>query len=150
MKRPIKRILHKLFAYIRHPFGVTCLQCGFLAIGEHELITSRRIMLHWRGRAGCPPLDEIHCQRSFWVELDLTYPGNYPGDELIDEVNKNQRECKGFFKYKPGWSPSGHLDLLAKSTDRKKNLIYSLITGFFGGLFAIFIKWLAVRFGFIA
>lgn len=150
MVNKIKKKCCKFLAYIRHPFGITCMDCGFLAIGNKELTTSERIMLHCRGRGGsCPPLEAIWCFRSLWVVLDLTYPGNYPEVEVLDEVNKNQRECRGFFKYKPGWSPTGHQELLSKSTDRKKNIIYSLVTGFLGGVLAIILKWLVAKFGFI-
>lgn len=150
MINQVKENFNKLYAKIRHPLGVTCLECGFLAIGSHELNTSEREMLRCRGCDGCPPLDKIWCFKSLWVELDLIYHGNYPGDDLLNEVNKNQRECWGFFRYRPGWTPSGHLELLSKSTDRKKNLIYSLIAGFLGGVLAIFIKWLAAKLGFIS
>ncbi len=103
----------KLLAYIRHPFGITCLACGFLAVDRQELTPSERISLYCRCSAGgCPPLDEIRCFRSLWVDLDLTYSYPYPLEEVLDEVNRSHRGCKGFFKHKPGSSPSGHQELL--------------------------------------
>ena len=150
MIRKSQKMLYKLLAYIRHPFGVTCLHCGFLAISTRELISSERIMLQNRGQAGCPVLAKIFCFRSLWIDLDLAYTAGYPDDEILDKVNKNQRHCRGFFKYKPGWSPSEHQGLLTKSTDRKKNLIYSLFIGFIGGVLAIILKWLATKWDFIS
>jgi hypothetical protein len=139
----LTRIIYTGISYVRHPFGVTCLNCGFLALGQHEVDSAARILLHCRGTAGCPPLEELLCLRSLWVDFNLTYSGSPPADEIFDMVQKQQRNCKGFFRYKPGWSPRDHRDLLIKSHDRWVRLAFAL----FGMILTLLGMWLANRLG---
>jgi hypothetical protein len=85
MGKTLKSCVRNMFSYIHHPFGVTCLDCGFLALGQDEVNTADRIRLHCRGTvSGCPPLEIIQCFRSLWVDLDLTYSDSPPADEIFD------------------------------------------------------------------
>lgn len=148
MDKYLKNFGHNIFSYIRHPFGVTCLDCGFLVLGQDELNTTDRIRLHCKGTvSGCPPLECIQCFRSLWVDLDLTYSGSPPADVIFDKVGKQQRKCRGYFKYKPGCSPTGHQDLLLKSQDRKEKVFIALFSGLLGLILGLFGKWLARIFG---
>lgn len=147
MRNLLRKFPLKVLSYLRHPVGVTCLDCGFLALGQEEVDTSARILLNCRGTTGCPPLEYIRCFRSLWVDLDLTYPGDYPADEIFDMIEKQQRNCKGYFKYKPGWSPAGHQDLLLKSQDKREKIYIALFSGGLGVLLTLFGKWLARIFG---
>jgi len=143
MRKYLRRFLHDAFAYVRHPFGVTCLDCGFLSLEQQEVNTSERILLHCRGTAGCPPLEYLRCFRSLWVDLDLAYPGGYPANDIFDKVLKQQRNCKGYFRYRPGWSPSGHQELLLNSQDKREKIYIALFSGCLGVLLGLFGKWLA-------
>jgi hypothetical protein len=143
MRKSLRRFLQNAIAYVRHPFGVTCLDCGFLALEQQEVDTSDRILLHCRGAGGCPPLEYLRCFRSLWVELDLVYFGGYPPDDIFDTVVKQRRNCKGYFRYRPGWSPSGHQELLLKSEDKREKIYIALFSGGLGVFLGLFGKWLA-------
>lgn len=147
MGKSLRSFAHNAVSYVRHPLGVTCLDCGFLALGQQEVDTSTRILLHCRGTAGCPPLENLRCFRSLWIDLDLTYFGGPPTDEIFDMVEKQQRNCKGYFRYKPGWSPTGHQDLLLMSQDKREKIYIALFSGGLGVFLALFGKWLARIFG---
>jgi hypothetical protein len=142
-----KYILKKyqsIISFIRHPFGITCLKCGFLSVGDHEVDTSSRILLDCRGSAGNPRMDLIKCYKSLWVNLDLEYFPGPPADEIFDMVTSEQRQCKGYLKYRPGWSPK---DLLIKHQDLKDKIIMAIIGGIIGLFLGIFGKWLSTRIG---
>ncbi|MFH1595522.1 MAG: hypothetical protein ABIG94_04015, partial [Pseudomonadota bacterium] len=133
MGKSLIKIAIATVSYARYPFGVTCLECGFLALGEKEVGTADRILLHIRGTAGCPPLKELQCFRSLWVDYDLIYAGT---DEngIFDEVQKQRRNCQGFFPYRPGWSPTGHKDLLQKRLERREKVFLVVLGLFIGSL----------------
>lgn len=139
MDYSFRKLASTAVSYARHPFGVTCLDCGFLALGEKELSTASRILLHCKGAAGCPPLEMIWCSRSLWVVYDLTYVGT-DAEGIFDEVQKERRGCKGFFRYRPGWSPTGHQDMLLKALERRKNFFYVLLGSFIGSLLSLIIN----------
>jgi len=143
MGKSLRSFVHNMVSYIRHPFGVTCLDCGFLALEQQEIDKSKRIQLHCKGTAGCPPLEYLRCFRSLWVDLDLTYSSGYPADDIFDIVEKQQRNCEGYFRYRPGWSPSDHRDLLLKTKERWVRLLFALL----GVVLTVFGMWLAKKLG---
>ena len=140
----LKRLGRNVAAFAHHPRRITCLECGFLALDDKEVSTADRIRLHMRGTAGgCPSLEKLCCFRSLWVNFDLSYCGVPPADEIFDMVQKSQRNCKGFFRYRSGWSPSGHQDLLLKSLEWKQKLFFAVL----GSGLTLFAAWLAKLFG---
>lgn len=149
MGKSIKNFAHSVVSYVRHPFGVTCLDCGFLAIGQQEVDTSDRILLHCRGTAGCPPLEKLMCFRSLWVYFDLTYCGVPPADEIFDMVQKQQRNCKGYFRYMPGWSPSGHQELLLKALEWKQKFRFAVLGAVLGSGLTLLATWMGKLLGLI-
>ena len=140
-KKRLRKPASATSSYVAHPFGVTCLECGFLALGDREVSTADRMMLCARGVV-LPPLDELHCSRSLWVFYDLNYVKLDVGG-IFDELGKQCRRCKGFFRYRPGWSPVGHQDLLLRSQDTKKTILIIALTS----VFAFIAGWLAHYFG---
>ena len=133
-------------SYARHPVGVTCLDCGFLAMGDEEVSLSNRILLHCRGSAGCPPLEEIRCFRSLWVDYDLAYVGTN-ADGIFDEILMQRRHCPGFFRYKPSWSPKEHQDLLLKSEERKEKIWGYILATAVGALGTLLVQYIAKHLG---
>lgn len=136
MSNSLKKLANTVVSYFHYPFGVTCLDCGFLALGEKEVSKANSIMLYCRGTAGCPPLEMLWCSRSLWVDYDLSYAG-FDAEGIFDEILKQRRDCKGFFRYRPGWSPPGHQDLLLKTLERRKNFFYFLLASFLGSLLTL-------------
>ncbi len=134
-------------SFARHPRRITCLECGFFSLEDKEVSSADRILLHMRGTAGgCPPLDSLGCWRSLWVEYDLTYCGVDAG-AILDEVQRDRRNCKGFFRYNSGNSPSDHQELLLKAQERKQKLIFTVIGSVIGSGITLFVTWLVKLFG---
>src|SRR6266849_319499 len=122
-KRLARKTSQTILGFARHPLPVTCLDCGFLALGDEEVTKAVRIMLHCEGSAGLPcspeELKNLNCTRSLWVDYELTYlDGSTQG--IFDELERERRGCAGYLKYRPGFSPSEHRDLLLKRMDRKE------------------------------
>jgi len=134
-------------SYVRHPAGVTCIDCVFLAMGDEEVTFSNRILLLCRGRAGgCPPLEEIRCFRSLWIDYDLVYVGTV-ADGIFDEILRQRRHCPGFFRYKPSWSPKEHQDLLLKSEERKEKIWGYILATAVGILGTLVVQYIAKHLG---
>jgi hypothetical protein len=125
---------------------MTCLNCGFLALADGEVSTANRVLLGANGEAGCPPLDQLRCNKELWVDYDLTYfNGSTQG--LFDELQKLRRPCVGFLRYRPGRSPREHLDLEEKKQSRHEKLIDTLIGIFLGVLGTLLATWLLRHYG---
>jgi hypothetical protein len=124
LRRRSRNIVLAAFAYLCHPKGMTCLHCGFLALGDGEVSTADRVLLGANGEGGCPPLNKLHCTRKLWVEYDLMY-FDTSRDGLFAELHKRRRPCVGFLLYRPGWSPSEHRDLLRTKIDRRTQIVIS-------------------------
>lgn len=137
-----RKLVRAAGAWVRHPLGVTCLDCGFLALGDKEVSTANRMLLHVRGTAGCPPLEELSCSRSLWTDYDLTYC-RVDAAAIFDEVGKQRRDCEGFFPCRPGWSPGGHQDLLLKGLETKQKVLFALL----GSLLTLLAAWVAKLLG---
>ena len=147
----LRKFLKLVSSRITRPSPVTCLECGFLALGQHEVTEAERCMLASRGSSAVMPnLESLHCHRSLWVTYDLTYVGNAEGPKL-DEVNE-QRHCRGFLRYKPGLCPDDHMQRLLRSEERGaqfKYVMLGLVLGSVLTLLATLVaSWGAKYFGF--
>ena|SRR5216684_8653747 len=145
-KRPAPKTWQIILGFVRHPLPVTCLNCGFLALGDEEVTRADRIMLHCEGSAGLPcspdELTNLNCTRSLWVDYDLTYlDGSAQG--IFDELEQDRRRCAGYLKYRPCFSPGEHRDLLLKRMDSKEKLMFAVL----GGIVTLLLAWIAKRLG---
>lgn len=121
MLEKMLELLHKIFSRIRHPFGITCLDCGFLALDQDEVVSYARILLSCRESAQQPSTEYIRCFKSLWIYLDLIYPnGNYPTEEILGMIEKQQRNCEGYSKHVPGLSPADYLGLCSRDKDKTR------------------------------
>jgi hypothetical protein len=149
-KRLARKTSQTILGFVRHPFPVTCLDCGFLALGDDEVTRADRILLHGEGSAGLPcspeEITDLNCTRSLWVDYDLTYfDGSAQG--IFDELEQERGCCAGFLKYRPGFSPSEHRDLLLKRMDSKEKLKFAVLGGIVGGIVTLFFAWIAKHLG---
>ena len=130
-----------IVGFARHPLPVTCLDCGFLAFKDREVTSADRILLHCEGSAGLPcsqeNLTNFNCTRSLWVDYDLTYFGGAPPQGIFDEVKRRRRGCVGYLKYRPGFSPREHQDLLLQRMDSKEKLKFAVLGAIAGGIVAL-------------
>lgn len=136
--------------FVQQPLRVTCLECGFLALGVQEVSTAERCMLSTKGMSAVmPTLETLRCHRSLWVGYDLTYSGN-PDMPKLDVVTE-WRRCEGFLSYKPGLSPEEHMERLARSDERKAQFAYTLLAAILGGglssVLTLLGLWAAKHFG---
>jgi hypothetical protein len=143
----LRRLVRTVVSYMHHPIGVTCSDCGFLAIDDKELTTADRLILQASGPtvgfAGGPPIEKIWCFRSLWIEYDLAYVA--PCIEAIfDEIHQQRRGCEGFLAYKPGWSPAGHQDLLLKGIARREKIFFVVLGWILGVLGTLLMKFLGL------
>ena len=155
MARTLRKLARSAFSYARYPRGVTCLNCGFLCTGKDgEVSRADRGMLSFvsgkRGLAGCPDPTYIWCSRSLWIESEIAYsPPN--AEVILHEMQKQRRHCEGFFRYGPGWSPSGHKDLLLRAEDKRGKIYLTLLAASVGGIFGSFCtlatQWLTKHLG---
>jgi len=148
LRRKLWRNLRATVACLRHPKGMTCLNCGFLALADREVSTANRILLAARGKAGSPPLDELCCTKKLWVSYDLRYfSGSSEG--LFDEVRKRRRPCVGFMRYIPGRSPCEHRELEDHKRARREKIVIGLLSGAGGIVATLLTKWLLNYLGLI-
>jgi hypothetical protein len=129
----------------------TCLECGFLAFGDSEAPSGDRAMLASRGvNAKMPSLDNLRCYRSLWAEYDMDYFGNPGGPKL--EIVAEQRQCEGFRRYQPGFSPAEHLQRLTKEAEQRTQFRYqiaaSILTAVLAAILTLLGQWVMKRFGF--
>lgn len=146
--RKRKRVLARLAkftrtaaAHLRHPRKPTCLDCGFLALGDAEVNKANRVLFAVRGVAGCPPVGALRCSRSLWVDYDLLY---YRPDAaaIFEEIETDRSQCKGFHRYQEGYSPRDHLDLLSKAHDKAHDSRRTLLVVFLSAILAFIVAWL--------
>ena len=144
-KRLARKTSQTILGFARHPLPVTCLDCGFLALDDEEVTKADRIMLHCEGNAGLPcspeELTNLNCTRSLWVDYDLNLRNSAQG--IFDELQRERRGCAGYLKYRPGFSPSEHRDLLLKRMDSKEKLKFAVL----GGIVTLFFAWIAKHLG---
>jgi hypothetical protein len=129
-------------SYLRHPVGVTCFDCGFLAMDNDEVTLSDRILLYCEGSAGCTPVEEICCFRSLWVEYALGQVSPDSGG-IFQEIKRQRRHCPGFFRYKSSWSPKEHQDLLLKSAEKKERIWGYVISAAIGVISTLLVQYIA-------
>jgi hypothetical protein len=133
-------------AYVLHPKGMTCLDCGFLALDDREVSTANRVLLGANGEAGCPPLNKLHCTKKLWVSYDLKY-FNDSREGIFDELQRRRRPCVGFLLYRPGRSPLEHRALEDKKRERSEKVVIGILSGVGGILVAVVTTWLLKRIG---
>ena len=89
----------------------TCAECGFLAYGEEEARQTDRVLLGCGSGSGTSPsgpAERWNCAKRFWLwELSYIQPD---WGVVFDEVAKDRRGCRGFRRWKPGWSPAQHAE----------------------------------------
>ena len=146
LRRKSWNIVRNTVAHLRYPKGMTCLECGFLASDTFEVSKSDRILLACSGEAGCPPLNKLHCERKLWVNYELGNWGN-SRDGLFGEVQKKRRPCEGFLRYRPGWSPREHRDLLQSKLERRDKIFISATSAIGAAVLALVGDWLLKRWG---
>ena len=105
---------------------------------------------HCEGSAGLPcfseDLTKYNCTRSLWVHYDLTYSGGSTRG-IFDELKEQRRYCVGYLKYRPGFSPTEHRDILLKRVDSKEKLTFAMLGAIAGGIVALFFAWIAKHLG---
>lgn len=100
------------------------------------MVDANRVLLAGKGSGGWPPLDNLQCSRSLWVGYDLMYAG-VELDAMLEELEKDRRQCRGFFGWKRGWSPREHLDLVLRALDWKQRLLFMAL----GSFFTLLVAW---------
>ena len=120
---------------------MTCLDCGFLALGDSEVTSPNRVLFAIRGVAGCPPVGALRCSRSLWIDYDLLYfrPN---AAAIFEEIQADRCQCKGFHGYQEGYSPREHLDLLSKAHDSMRTSMKTLLLALLSVILALIIAWL--------
>ena len=118
-------------ARVFHPKGMTRLDCGFLALDDSAVKEAFRIQLSLKGVAGCPPIKELHCTKSLWIDSDLL------GEDIFNELLKRRPPCKGFFPYRPGYSPSEHLALQDSKQARREKITIGILGALGGAAIAL-------------
>ena len=130
----MRRTKYKAVKFLRRPFRVTCLACGFLACEDAEVDDGTRVLLGTSGQSARMPsqayLDALGCRRSQWIDHDLF------GTPLFDVVNERQR-CKAFLRYKPGFSPEEHMKRLSDSEQRRTQFAYTILAAFLGAVLVL-------------
>lgn len=139
--RTLARLTRSVRAYLSHPQRVTCLDCGFLALADKEVGSADRVLLGVEGTSGCPPLEALRCSRSLWINYDLMY-GATDAAGIFEELKDDRRKCVGFYRYKPGWSPAEHQDLLLKAAQTKERIVFALL----GSALTLLIAWVTKLF----
>jgi len=111
----------------------TCLDCGFLTILGRELSKPERVMVGTKGQSAVMPADaeQTRCFKNLWL-YDLTNAtANFNG--VIEEIERDRHQCRGFASYDAGFSPQQHLD--HQEGQRKERLQWRIAKlGFFGAL----------------
>ena len=109
----------------------TCADCGFLAYGGEEARRVDRVLLvllgsgSSSGKSPSGPAERWSCAKGLWLwELGYTQPD---WDVVIDEVAKNRRGCRGFSRWKPGWSPAQHTESEERAVDFRRQLILKMV-----------------------
>jgi len=122
MYKLLRKLIYGVVLKQDHRFGKTCLDCGFLAFRGLEVTTANRILLNVKGKAGAPQIEMLNCSRSLWVDYDLIY-ASFDAKGIYDELQKQRKDCEGFFSYRPGVSPKEHQKLLLKIKDNHSSPI---------------------------
>jgi len=155
----VRETVRTVVSPVLHPIGDTCLKCGFLAFGDGEMITHNRAFLSLGmapfltkaaavsepQKAGFVPIEPIHpnCFKALWVRESTLDAFGIPA-----EVTKRRRPCKGFFPYRPGYSPVEHRALQEKKQDRHEKIIIGILGALAGAALTLFTGWLKKYVGF--
>ena len=100
---------------------------------HQEVDTSTRIMLYNPESATQPSGAEyFHCFRSMW-----TWPLHYGAVDygvVQEEVRQSRRDCRGFYRYRPGWSPIEHRELVLKASENRFRVWLAILSAAIGVL----------------
>lgn len=135
--RRLRNLAHFLRARVRHPRRVTCLQCGFLSLGDAEVTAAQRTMLHLRSQNG---IANLNCARSRWESYDLEYSGP-DAEGIFNELEVDRRSCQEFLLYRPGWTPNGHKEILLKKLETQQKILFAVL----GSLLTLFAAWVTKK-----
>lgn len=134
----LRRMVRWLRGRIRHPRRVDCLDCGFLALGGEEVHDAARIEIATPSSGSQPDWKRLWCHCNRWLDYDLMYVG--PSYEALqDELQSDRRLCDSFLRYRHGWSPDEHRDLVLKKEELRVRVVLLLlgsVLGFVLGLLA--------------
>lgn len=137
--RRLRRWRHNVVIFVRRPRRVTCLECGFLAWDSKEVDTPTRITLYNPGLAGQPAeFEKFHCLRSMWT-WSLTYVDT-DASIVRDELQQSRRGCDGYYRYRQGWSPGEHRDLVLKSSENRFRVWQVILSAAVGGAVALIVN----------
>ncbi len=76
--------------------------------------------------------EETACHKRLWVDYELTFIGtNYRA--IVEELNQPRRDCPGFQKYEPGFSPEQHKRIQLETRQHRQQMRIALL-GFLGAL----------------
>lgn len=141
MTRKVPRFVKRrnaIWAYVRHPRQVTCLDCGFLACSnDDEVVSAERARLYIHEKV-------VRCFRSLWIVQDLPLDLRAPRftlwpdfNVIYEELERPRRRCRGFYPYDPGRSPSKHLDLVQRTAEKRLRFWLILVGAVLVGLITL-------------
>lgn len=136
LRRGLRRWANRLLIRARLRKS-TCLNCGFLALGDAEVSEASRAELAARGMAGGPSLDQLRCSRSLWVAYDLAYAETDVEGVYKELLEEDRRCCRGFMWHRPGFPPSEHRDLVLRKLDSWQKLLFAVL----GAALALLVQW---------
>ena len=95
--------------------------------GDEEARQADRVLLGSgpsSGTSPSEPAERWNCAKGLWLwELGYTQPD---WGVVFDEVANDRRGCRGFRRWKPGWSPAQHAESEERSVDFRRQLILKL------------------------
>jgi hypothetical protein len=124
-----------------------CVDCGFLAVDDCEVIREHReilkqgVILAEVPEAGIHIQQRVRCFKCLWSE------GRSLG-AIVGEVNRERHSCEEFFPYTPGYSPAEHRTLMEKRQDHRREMIIGAIGLVAGTFLTLLTGWVRKRFGF--
>jgi hypothetical protein len=99
-------------------------------------------MISTPSSAAQPDWKKIWCHCNRWEGYELGYSG--PSHEALqDELAKGRRTCKSFLRYRPGWSPDEHRQLVLKKEEIRWRWLFLLAGTGLGSA----VTWLAGKLG---
>jgi hypothetical protein len=155
----VRETVRTVVSHVLHPIGHTCLKCGFLALGDGEMIPHSRGFLSvglspflTKASAATLPQSALpvtieqaqpNCFKSLWVRDPERF-----GYGIVEEVTVRRRPCEGFFRYRPGYSPLEHRTLQEKKHERLEKIILIILSALAGAALTLLTGWLKKYAGF--
>lgn len=130
---------------------VKCTECGFLALsGAEDMLVGNvkdrldqlqlfkevgmvgLLEIRQKAREKLRSADtnpvELNCSRYVWSRYDIR---NMPHNQALDFI-RSQRLCPYYFKYIPGYTPGGHLELQRETRQRRFLIAVSVLSAAVG------------------